>query len=340
MVDADMHDAFDDRGLKPSHWTSAFHETPDPCQAYFMLSREQLLIGATEARPQGPETLTWTTELSGDFEASIDFRWVLPPREGQCGLYMECVDAAGDPVVFVDLVAWGVGDDARKMIFRCVGEAGAVHSLEIPALGRIRITRQGSVFASEVWDQSWKTVGKATLDTGALQFRLSGYTSSDCPRFALALDDFQFTHRDRSIQRLAEQVAAGGAAVDLAAGEPGPPLASADRPGVVSIREAPYASGAPARPYSTLPYAMAALPTGSIAADFHNDSDTDVMVGLRTEHEGLDVRLPARATKRAMIPAGAYSVVLRNVETPGQLLGSTPIHVPPGTSALSLTLKK
>jgi hypothetical protein len=336
VVDADMHDAFDDRGLKSSHWTSAFHETPDPCQAYFMLSREQLLVGATEARPQGPQTLTWTTELSGDFEASIDFRWVLPPREGQCGLYMECVDSEGEPVVFVDLVAWGPGDDARKMIFRCAGGAGAVHSLEIPAFGRIRITRQGSVFASEVWDQTWKTVGKATLDTGALKFRLSGYTSSDCPRFALALDDFQFTHRDRSIQRLAEQVAA----VDLAASEVGPPLASADRPGVVSIREAPDASGAPARPYSSLPYAMAALPTGSIAADLHNGSDTDMMVGLRSEHEGLDVRVPARATKRAMIPAGAYTVVLRNVETPGQLLESAPIHVPPGTSALSLTMKK
>lgn len=110
------------------------------------------------------------------------------------------------------------------------------------------------------------------------------------------------------------------------------------RPGVVSIREAPLASGARAPLYSALPYAMSALPTGSVTAELRNPSGRDVMVGFRTEQEGLDLRLPAGASKRAMIPPGAYTLIMQPIDEPGRLFESGAVVVPPGSSSIAVTI--
>ena len=344
LVSGNVHDEFSDRPREQSRWTKTFHQSPDPCQAYFMLSREELLVGATEGRPQGPEAMTWAGGMVGDFEAAIDFRWVLPPQDGQCGMYLECVDRDNRVLAFLDISAWGQDDDARKIIFRCGSDSGAVNSLTCPGRGRIRVNRHGDTIAAAVWDTAWRTIGEGRCSDGEVFIRLSGYSSTSCPRYALALDDFEVKHSMETTSPFLPRPEHRSPTMGLL--EPDTDsdavgsndVNSGSRPGVVSIREAPLASGAPGPAYSALPYAMSALPTGSVTADLRNQSDRDLMVGFRTEREGLDLRLPAGATKRAMIPAGAYTVVMRPLDEPGRLFESAAFTIAPSSSSITLAV--
>lgn len=336
VLNGNIHDAFKGRALDNSRWAMTFHESPDPCQAYFMLNREQLLVGATEARPQGPETIIWAQGITGDFETSMDFRWLLAPKDGQCGIYLECVDIDGNVLAFLDLSSWAQDSDARKVIFRCGGEGSPVSSINCPAEGRIRLMRRGQILEASLWDQAWQTIGTGPCSGGEIYLRWSGYSSSSCPRYALALDDFEVNHRRETVLAFTPRARQAPAAMDLIDADAAPETPQST--GVVSIRESPLASGARGEAYSALPYAMAALPTGSIAADLRNQSDRDLMVGLRTDREGIDLRLPAGASKRAMIPAGTYTVVMRPVDQPTHLLESDEIDIPPATSSIVFAL--
>lgn len=339
LIHGDLHDTFDERVLNSERWATLAHESPDPCQSYFMLNRGQLLLGATEGRPQGPEHVIWTHEIEGDFDASIDYRWIVSPRDGQCGMYLECVDGDGEILGFVDITAWGTDAESRKIIFRSEGDRGAVSSVPCPGEGRIRVSRRGSLLAASLWNDGWQGIGDAACSSTPMYLRLAGYSSSSCPRYAIALDDLEVNHRSESVARLVPRDPSQPDAMAFRDTEEHGKVSTPGRDtGVVSIREAPIASGSPGKAHTSLPHAMAALPTGRIAAEFRNPSGQDLMVGLRKREEGLDLRLPAGASKRAMIPSGTYTMMVRPIGSPGPYFASDVISIPAGASTVTFVI--
>jgi hypothetical protein len=340
-VHAQVHESFAGKVIDGSRWQIRHPESPDPCQPYFTMYRDQLLIGSAGGRPQGPVALGWAGSLRGDFEVGIDYRWVMTPTEGQSGMYIEWLDGEG-AVASLDLAAWGEEDDARRVLFqsRSAGAPDPVQSVLAPKQGRLRMTRSGGVLAVSVWDGVWQPIGETACEGGPLQLRLSGYSSTLCPRYAIALDDLEV--KQHLTQRLAvqdhrQEPAAATALAGSGVVQEDLPITGYARPQVVSIREAPDASSKPARPAASLPYAMAGLPTGPVIVLLRNHSSHDLFCGLRRDRQGMDLRVAAGSSKQVHIPAGDYTALFRAAGHPA-VLETARFHVPAATTSIAITL--